>query len=235
MRRYRGAADVQVHKLRPVAWYQLNPDTPNHWLLRLQGAAQSAMLPTLTTLSLFIHFPLIYPCLFCSPFLSSVREEKRVQRSVSAHWCKWTFEMTEGDVGLSAGEDASEAKWRTIRETVIRCMHVDRATWCSPWTVWCHLLRRAITQWEHSIKLQSNSSQLTAKSNLCIRAHRKVLWPPHPVNIHAQQLAITLMPSHFSWHSCIGQDLKQRWWTECFLSRESRWDKAGETSHIVMR
>lgn len=118
--------------------------------------------------------------------------------------------------------------WRTIRETVIRCMHVDSPTECSPWTVWCHLLRRAITRWEHSIKLQSGSIGADSKIKL-IPTHkqRKVVWPPHPVIIHGEWLAITLMPSHFNWHSHIGQLSKKlskptlHWWTEGFLSKET--------------
>lgn len=82
---YSRAADVRVHRQRPKAWYQLNTDTPHHGFRDYRGLdvpflTQSAVLPTLTPLSLFISFPLIYSCLLCGPFLSSGTEEKRAER-----------------------------------------------------------------------------------------------------------------------------------------------------------
>lgn len=78
---YSGASDVRVHRQRPKAWYQLNTDTPHHGFrdyrrLDVPFLTQSAVLQTLTPLFLFISFPLIYSCLFCSPFLSSGAGEK---------------------------------------------------------------------------------------------------------------------------------------------------------------
>ena len=110
---YSGASDVRVHRQRPKAWYQLNTDTPHHGFRDYRGVdvpflTQSAVLQGLTPLLLFISFPLIYSCLLCSPSLSSGTGGEKSRMPVSAYWCKWTFEMTEGDVGLSAGEDASE-------------------------------------------------------------------------------------------------------------------------------
>lgn len=131
MRRYSGAADVQVHKLRPKAWSQFNSDTPHHGFRDYRGRdvpflTQSAVLPTLTTLSFFIYFPLIYPCLFCGPFLSSFTEEKEPNVCV----CSLGQVDIWNDRGwrwLECWRRCLRAKWRTIRETGIRCMHGDRA------------------------------------------------------------------------------------------------------------
>lgn len=110
---YRGAADVWVRRQGPKAWYQLNTDTPQHGFRDYRGLdvpfmTQSAVLQTLTPLFLFYFFS---SHLLLSPLQSlSVKwhKGKKSRMSVSAYWGKWTFEMTEGDVGSSAGEDASE-------------------------------------------------------------------------------------------------------------------------------
>lgn len=204
---YSGAADVWVHRQRPKAWYQLNTDTPHHGFRDYRGLdvpflTQSAVLQALTPFFRFI-FPLIYSCLLCSPFLSSGTEEKDPNVCV----CLLGQVNIWNDRGwrwLECWRRCLRAKWRTIRETVIRCMHVDRAS--------VHLEQSGVICWgglSHSESTASNSNQtpslLTAKSNWCLHTRRKVLWPPHPVIIHAQWLAITLKPSHFGWHSCIGQ------------------------------
>jgi len=161
---------------------------------------QSAVLHTLTLLFLFISFSLFYSCLLCRPFPSNGTEEKDLNVCV----CLLGQVNIWSDRGwrwLECWRRCLRAKWRTISETVIRCMHVDRATECSPWTVWCRLLRGAITRWERSIKLQSNTVKADSKNQTDVHACRKVLWPPHPVIIHVQWLAITVMPSHLGWHS----------------------------------
>ena len=123
--------------------------------------------------------------------------------SVSAYWGKWAFEMTRGWSWLECWRRCLRAKWGTIRETVIRCMHVDRATECSPWTVWCHKEGDHTVRAQHQTPIKLNCSWQQNQADAYIR--RKVLWPPHPVFIHAWWLAIILMPSHFAFHSCIGQ------------------------------
>lgn len=110
---YSGAADGQVHKESPKAWYQLNTDTPDHASrdyreLDVPFLTKSAVLQTLT-LPFSPHFFLshlllsLLQSLFCQ-----VAQRRKSPTSASAYWGKWTFEMTEGDGGLSAEEDASK-------------------------------------------------------------------------------------------------------------------------------
>lgn len=185
---YSGAADVPVHRQRPKARYQLNTDTPHHGFRDYRGLdvpflTQSAVLQTLTPILLFISFPLICSCLLCSPSLSSGKEEKEPNVCV----CLLGQVNIWNDRGwrwLECWRRCLRAKWRTIRGTAIRCMHVDRAAECSPWTVWCHLPRRSITQWEHSIKLQSNS----------IAADSQIKLMP----AHMPKGAVTSTPRYYS-------------------------------------
>lgn len=184
---YSGAVDVQVHRQRPKAWYQLNTDTPHYGFRDYRGLdvpflTQSAVLQTLTPLFLFISFPLIYSCLLCSPFLSSGTEEKEPNVCV----CLLGQVNIWNDRGwrwLECWRRCLRAKWRTIRETVIRCMHVDRAAECSPWTVWCHLLRRSITvraQHQTPIKLhpswQQNQTNAYTHAERCCDLHTPLLF-----------------------------------------------------------
>lgn len=202
------ASDIRVHRQSTKVWYQLNSDKPYHGFRDYKGEGgsrggggqfltQSAALHTLTLFSLLVYFPLIYSCLLCSPSLSSGTEANEPNVSV----CLLGQVNIWNDRGwrwLECWRRCLRAKWRTIRETVIRCMHACRATECSPWTAWCHLvLRRAITWWKPSIKLQSNPSKLKAKSNWCLHMPKGAVTP-NAVIIHAQWLAITVMPSHFS-------------------------------------
>lgn len=182
------ASDIRVHRQSTKVWYQLNSDKPYHGFRDYKGEGgsrggggqfltQSAALHTLTLFSLLVYFPLIYSCLLCSPSLSSGTEANEPNVSV----CLLGQVNIWNDRGwrwLDCWRRCLRAKWRTIRETVIRCMHACRATECSPWTAWCHLvLRRAITWWEPSIKLQSNSIKAESKIKL-MSTHAKRCCDP---------------------------------------------------------
>lgn len=110
---YSVVSDILVHRQHPKAWYQLNTDTPHHGF-RDYKESRCAFFDTkcsgvyFNTL-LSLHFLSLSSALvsLTDPFCE-VAQKRKSWTPVSAYWGKWTFEVTEGDAGLSARENASK-------------------------------------------------------------------------------------------------------------------------------
>lgn len=105
---YSGAADtfMSPQKKRPKACYQLNTDMAHDGFRDYRGSAFHSWQVQCCRLKdpSFSPFSLVF---FTVPFCQ-VAHRRKSQMAVSAYWGKWTSEMTEADIGLSAGEDASK-------------------------------------------------------------------------------------------------------------------------------
>lgn len=184
------ASDIRVHRQSTKVWYQLNSDKPYHGFRDYKGEGgsrggggqfltQSAALHTLTLFSLLVYFPLIYSCLLCSPSLSSGTEANEPNVSV----CLLGQVNIWNDRGwrwLECWRRCLRAKWRTIRETVIRCMHACMQGY------WMFTLNSLVSscaeegyhmvraQHQTPIKLHQSWKQNQTDVYTC----QKVLWPP---------------------------------------------------------
>lgn len=109
---YIGASDIRVYRQSPKAWYQLNTDRPHHGFRDYMGdrcaISDTKCGATYFNFPFSLHFFSSHLLLCFAVSFCQIAHKRKSQAPISAYWGKWTFEVTEVDVGLSAREDASE-------------------------------------------------------------------------------------------------------------------------------
>lgn len=150
---YSGAADAYMSPQKKGPQLAIKPTVTWHTMASEITGARYAI-PDKCSVADLNTPPTPFSRLLHSPFLSSGTQEKEPNGCV----CLLGQVNIWNDRGwrwLECWRRCLEAKWRTIRETLIRCMHVDSP---AVFTLNSSAPSSAIVQWEKRIKLQWNAT-----------------------------------------------------------------------------